>query len=145
MPDELTHEDPIPVVPGGFLSSIWFSFPFIAHSCWCSRPFDSCGHHRAAWARAGVLVGRGWALESVMARVCREAGGRVTTNVMIRDLDLIQPGVVDARRLEVVVDGLFLFGGAQLAVDGTARRRVDWIDGWRCGKHVDGRSARTLR
>ena len=41
-----------------------------------------------------------------------EAGGRVTTNVMIRDLDLIQPGV--GRRLEVVVDGLPLFGGVQL-------------------------------
>ena len=74
-----------------------------------------------------------------MARVCREAGGRATANVMIRDLDQIQPGVVDARRLEVVVDGLPLFGGAQLAVDatlvsairsdGTARRRADRIDG----------------
>ena len=73
-----------------------------------------------------------------MARFCREAGGRVTTNVMIRDLELIQPGVVDARRLEVVV-GLPLFGSAQLAVDatfvsairsdGTARRRADRIDG----------------
>ena len=46
---------------------------------------------------------------------------------MIRDLDLIQPGVVDARRLEVVVDGLPLFGGAQS--NGTARRRADRIDG----------------
>ena len=64
--------------------------------------------------------------------------GRVTTNVMIRDLDLIQPGVVDARRLEVVVDGLSLFGGAQLAVDPTLgsalrsdgpRRRAKRIDG----------------
>ena len=87
-----------------------------------------------------------------MARVCREAVGRVTTNVMIRDLDLIQPGVMDARRLEVVVDGLPLFGGAQLAVDatlvsairsnGTARRRPDRIDGV-AGKYVEGRSART--
>ena len=74
-----------------------------------------------------------------MARVCREAGGRVTTNLMIRDLDLTQPGVADARKLEVVANGLPLFGGAQLAVDatlvsalrsdGTARRRVDQIDG----------------
>ena len=37
---------------------------------------------------------------------------------MIRDLDLPDP-VNDARRLEVVVDGLPLFGGAQLAVDST--------------------------
>ena len=74
-----------------------------------------------------------------MARVCREAGGRVTTNVMIRDLDLFQPRVADAQRFEVVADGLPLFGGAQLAVDATlvsalrsdgiARRRAAQIDG----------------
>ena len=121
------------------LRRLGLPLPLTARSCRCGRPLDSCGHHRAACARAGVLAGRGWALESGVARVCREAGGRVTTNVMIRDLDLIQPGVVDARRLEVVVDGLPLFGGAQLAVDGTlvsairsngtARRRADRIDG----------------
>ena len=31
--------------------------------------------------------GGGFALESVVARVCREAGGRVSTNVLLRDLD----------------------------------------------------------
>ena len=64
-----------------------------------------------------------------MARVCREAGGRVTTNVMIRDLDLTQ--VADARRFEVVANGLPLFGGALSALrsDGTARRRADQIHG----------------
>ena len=36
-----------------------------------------------------VLGRRGWALESVVARICREAGGRVTTNVMLRDLDMV--------------------------------------------------------
>ena len=58
-------------------------------------------------------------LTSAAARICREAGGRVTTNVVVRDLDLAAPNVGDARRLEVVVDGLPLFGGAQLAVDTT--------------------------
>ena len=42
----------------------------------------------------------------------------MSTNVFVRDLDLPVP-VNDARRLEVVVDGLPLFGGAQLAVDST--------------------------
>ena len=83
---------------------------------------------RAACARSGVLAGRGWALESAVARVCREAGGRVTTNVMIRDSDLTQPGVADARRLKVVADGLPLFGGAQLAVG--ALRSDGTADGW---------------
>ena len=58
-------------------------------------------------------------MENVAARICREAGGRVTTNVMVRDMDLAQPDVHDARRLEVVVDGLSILGGVQLAVDTT--------------------------
>ena len=43
----------------------------------------------------------------------------MTTNVMLRDLDLFLPRGVDGRRLEVVADGLPLFDGAQLAVDTT--------------------------
>ena len=45
-------------------------------------------------------------------------GRRKSVHVFVRDLDLPVP-VNDARRLEVVVDGLPLFGGAQLAVDST--------------------------
>ena len=74
---------------------------------------------RAACARAGVLGQRGFAIESVVARICREAGGRVRTNIMVRDLDMGIPLVGDAHRLEVVVDGLPLFSGRQLAVDAT--------------------------
>ena len=66
------------------------------------------GRGRGAWQT--------WALESVAARICREGRGRVTTNVMLRDLDMV-PNAADGRRLEVVANGLPLFGGAQLAVD----------------------------
>ena len=38
---------------------------------------------------------------------------------MVRDLDLPAPDTSDSRRLKVVVDGLPLFGGCQLAVDTT--------------------------
>ena len=76
---------------------------FSGRSCWCGFPLNSSGHHRAACARAGILGRRGFALESVAARICREAGGRVTTNVMVLDLDLAGPNLLDARRLEVVV------------------------------------------
>ena len=41
----------------------------------------------------------------------------MTTNVVVRDLDLPVLNATDSRRLEVVVDGLPLFGGSQLAVD----------------------------
>ena len=80
---------------------------------------DPLVHHRAACGGAGVLGRRAFALESAAARVCREAGARVTTNVMVRDLDLVPQERVDGRRLEVVADGLPLFHGAQLAVDTT--------------------------
>ena len=39
--------------------------------------------------------------------------------MFVRDMDLAVPGVPDSRRLEVVVDGLPLRGGAQLALDTT--------------------------
>ena len=61
-------------------------------------------------------------------RICREAGGRVRTNMLVRDMDLDVP-IADARRLEVVVDGLPLHRGAQLAVDTTLV----------CALHADGR------
>ena len=92
--------------------------PLSSRACRCGRLLDVFGHHRASCALAGVLGRRGFAVESITARICREAGGRVSTNVLVRDLDLPVP-VNDARRLEVVVDGLPLFGGAQLAVDST--------------------------
>ena len=121
------------------LRRLHLPLPLAVRNCRCGLPLDSRGHHRAACARAGVLGGRGWAVENAAARICREAGGRVTTNVLVRDLDLAVPHVDDARRLEVVVDGLLLFGGAQLAVDttlvsalradGSCRRRVAQHDG----------------
>ena len=53
------------------------------------------------------------------ARIFREAGARVATNVLVRDLDLLVPNVHDGRRLEIVAEGLPLFGGVQLVVDTT--------------------------
>ena len=49
----------------------------------------------------------------------KEAGGRVSVNVAVRDLDIGIPDRADDRRLEVVADGLPLFHGAQIAVDTT--------------------------
>ena len=45
----------------------------------------------------------------------------MTTNVLLRDLDLgFVRAEANGRRLEIVVDGLPLFSGAQLAVDTTS-------------------------
>ena len=91
------------------LRRLWLPLPLASCSCRCGRPLDVLGHHRAACSRAGVLGSRNASLESAAARVCREAGGRVSTNVFLRDLDL-PVARVDGRRLEVFVDGLPLFG-----------------------------------
>ena len=101
------------------LRRLWLPLPPSSRFCRCGRPHDPSGHHRAACAQAGVLGRRGYALESAAARVCREASARVSTNVLVRDLDLLPLQRADARRLEVVADGLPLFHGAQIAVDKT--------------------------
>ena len=80
---------------------------------------DPCGHHRAACSVAGVLGRRGFAVESAAARVCREAGARVSLKVRVQDMDLALPDALDNCCLEIVADGLPLFQGAQLAVDTT--------------------------
>ena len=101
------------------LRRLRLQLPLTAHSCVCGRLLDNLGHHRSACSVAGILGRRGYPLETAAARICREAGGRVRTNVFLRDLDLGVGGVLDNRRLEVVVDGLPLFNGAQLAMDTT--------------------------
>ena len=87
------------------LCRLQLPLPLTVRTCWCGRPLDVYGHHRAACPRVGVI----WT----------------------------EPHGGDGRRL--VVDGLLLFGGAQLAVDttlvstlhgdGSARRRAVDEDG----------------
>ncbi len=96
------------------LRRFWLPLPLASRTCRCGRPLDVRGHHRAACSRAGVLGSRGFSVESAAARVCREAGARVSLNVFVRDLDL-PVAQEDGRRLEVIADGLPLFGGVQLA------------------------------
>ena len=93
--------------------------PLSARWCQCGRPLDCLGHHQSACSRAGVLGHRGYPMETVSARICREAGARVRTNVMVRDLDLGAFNRLDGRRLEIIADGLPLWRGAQLAVAAT--------------------------
>ena len=101
------------------LRRLWLPLPPTKRTCGCGRLLDSFGHHRAACATVGVLGRRGFALESAAARMCREAGARVSVNQLVRDLDIAAPDAGDNRRLEVVADGLPLFHGAQLAIDTT--------------------------
>ena len=65
-----------------------------------------------------VLGRRGCAVEGAFGQVCREAGARVATYVQARDSDVTEQRG-QGRRLEVVAEGLFVFGGSQLAFDAT--------------------------
>eukprot|EP00435_Cladocopium_sp_Y103_P009426 s3763_g2.t1 len=56
-------------------------------------------------------------LERAAARICREGGARVTTNTRVADLNLEHLFRQDDRRIEVIANGLDLWGGAQLAID----------------------------
>ena len=93
--------------------------PLSMRACRCGRQLDKFGDHRAACAVAGVLGRRGHPLEVAAAQVCREAGARVSTNLHVRDMDLVEFNNLDGRRLEVVADDLTLWHGAQLAKDTT--------------------------
>ena len=93
--------------------------PLSMRTCQRGRQHDIFGHHRAACAVAGILGKRGYPLECAAAQVCREAGARVSTNILVRDLDLVAHNNLDGRRLEVIADGPTLWHGAQLAIDTT--------------------------
>ena len=90
-----------------------------ARQCRCHRTLDPFGGHRAACPQAGILRGRGVPLERAAATICRETGARVTTHTRVADLNIDQLHRYDDRRIEVIANGLNLWGGPQLAVDTT--------------------------
>ena len=59
---------------------------------------------------------QGRPLERAAARICREAGATGAMNVRLRDLN-VDAARQDERRIEVIANGLALWGGAQVAVD----------------------------
>ena len=97
-----------------FCRRLRLPLPLTKHICRCGRRTDFYGHHRATCAQSGVFARRGFAVESVVARVCCEGGARVSTNIVVRDMDLAVPIPRDSRLIEVLVDGLPQFGGVQL-------------------------------
>ena len=62
---------------------------------------------------------KGGPLERAATRICREGGARVTTNTRLADLNIQNLTRVDDRRIEVIANGLPMWGGSQLAVDTT--------------------------
>ena len=103
------------------LERLRLPLPLAATECeGCGSLLDARGTHRAACTRSGRIKRRATPTEIALARVCREAGAVVQTNVRLRDMNLGIPAA-DERRLEVLAQGLPCHGGAQLAVDITLR------------------------
>ena len=92
--------------------------PLTPARCPCGGNLDALGDHRSACVQVGVLARRAGPLERAAARIGREAGARVATNVSLRDLNLDLPAA-DGRRIEVVANNLPMWQGAQIAVDTT--------------------------
>ena len=120
------------------LRQLRLPLPISDRACRCRRRLDPFGDHRATCARAGLLRSRGCPLERAAARVCREAGARVTVNSRLADMNL-PVDRLDDRRLQVVANGRPLWNGAQVAVDttlvsplsssGEPRRHAGRVDG----------------
>ena len=100
------------------LRRLRLQLPLDVRRCSCGGILDTYGDHRSACSKVGKLARRAVPLERAWARVCREAGGRVLQNTLLREFNL-EADVVDARKLEVLADNLPLWNGAQLAVDAT--------------------------
>ena len=113
---ELTLESPL--FRALLLRRLRLPLPLTAARCRCRQPHDAFGDHLAACPRSGVLRSRGGPLERAAARVCREAGATVAMHALVRDLNVV-PVRQDERRIEVIANGLPLWGGVQLAVDTT--------------------------
>ena len=83
--------------PHALVGAVASSTPFGVPLVWCSQ-------------EPGLPPG------TTAARVCREAGARVSTNTLLSDLNLPSVDRMDSRRIEVIANGLPLFQGAQLAI-----------------------------
>ena len=98
--------------------------PLTSHSCRCGRLLNSLVKPPPVCVSSRC--------ENAAARICREAGGRVRTNVLVRNLGFHAINNLDSRRLEVVIDGLSLLDTtlvSPLSRNGTARPRCATVSG----------------
>lgn len=69
-----------PLFPHLLLRRLRLPLPLTESRCRCRRVLDPLGDHRAACPWFGALRSRGCPLERAAARICREAGAKVSTN-----------------------------------------------------------------
>ena len=85
--------------------------PLTARACRCYRALDPLGDHRTACPRSETLRSRGTHLERAAPRVRREAGARVSTRTLLSELNIPTVHRIENRRIEVIANGLPLWGG----------------------------------
>ena len=129
----------LPVTPLSRFDSDMFRVLLLRRLCLALAGVSTALAITAQVARGRGCLGDVVLLESAAARVCREAGARVSTNVFLRDLDVMAVSALDARRIEVIAAGLPAFHGTQLAIDTTliSLLRADVEPHRRCSD-VDG-------
>ena len=103
------------------LDRVRLPFPLTDIVCeGCGAELDNAGFHRSNCMLSGRVRKRARPLELAAARVCKEAGAKVQTDVFLRNLNMaVHPS--DNRRIEVIASELPCFAGAQLAIDVTLR------------------------
>ena len=79
---------------------------------------DAYGDHLASCMLSGRVKGRATPLEKTLARVCKEAGGRVLPSHPLSKMRIGVPPS-DNRNIEVYVCGLDCFNGVPLVLDVT--------------------------
>ena len=106
------------------LDRLYLPLPATTHRCeGCGDVLDTRGHHLTACTKTGRVRKRAMPIERTVARACREAGGATRTEVMLKDMN-IGVAASDKRRMDVLVQGLPCFAGAQIAVDATLRSSI---------------------
>ena len=106
------------------LDRVRLPLPLMISRCaGCGFVLDERGFHCSACTKSGLLRKRASPTEKMLARICREAGSVVKTNVLLRDLNITCPAK-DQRQIEVIANGLPCYNGAQLAVDMTLRSSI---------------------
>ena len=101
------------------LRPLRLALPPSARHCRCRRTLDPLGDLRSACAYAAALqhLLQPRRTRRAAARVCREAGSRVTTNTRRMDFHLDDIQRQDDRRIGVIASGPLPGRGVQLAID----------------------------
>ena len=101
-----THKTGVHIAVGGFrtlvLERFWFPQQITE-----SRPLYHLGHHKGVY-QSEKLHSRTVAPQTTLARICREAGAVVRTNVMLRDMNFTV-SAHEERNAEILASGFFSF------------------------------------